>query len=335
MMRVNSSRPASLVSMKVAPFRPWRPLILTLLLTAAAIAQTPAPPADTLVMANGERRPGHIVSMDAQGFMVEVQIVPGQPPGTVRIPRNQVAEVEFAPDPARETLLSRATAAQLPAAAAYWQKAEPYLALPKSPAARIALRYVDLLVESGDPANAAKALALLARLEKEAWNPDDRTATKQARLRAKVASGKPEEAAAEAREMLKGNPPPDVQTEAKFILARASEELLRKLLEENPRWEEDDRIRPERARLLNDSLDYYLYPSLFAGAVSEPAARGLWGAIGVYKLIGETTLAAESAHDIITLHPGTRYVKLAQDFIASLPKGSGAPASTAPSFANP
>jgi hypothetical protein len=299
--------------------RPFLRLLCLFVATSSALAQT-AVPVDTLVMANGERRAGRIVSVDAQGFSVEVQIVAGQPAGTIRVPRAQVAAVEFAPDATRDALIARGTVAQLANVAALWQRFEPFVGIARSPAPRVGLRYGDLLLETGDAAQATKALALFSQVEKDAWNPDDRITARQGRLRGMVATGKTDEATAEAREIVKTSTSPEILTEAKYILAKASDELLRKLLEENPRWEEDDRVRPERARLYNDALDFYLYPSLFNGAVSEPAARGLWGAIGIYKLTGETPLALECARDIVELHAGTRYAKLAQDFLSTAVK---------------
>lgn len=281
-----------------------------------ASAQT-ATPVDTLVMSTGERRAGRIVSVDAQSFAVEIQVAAGQGSGTIRVPRASVAQVEFAPDAMRDALIMRGTVAQLPNVAALWPKAEPFLSVSRSPAARLGLRYAGLLLETKE---SAKALALYSQIEKDAWNPDDRAAARQGRLRGMVATGQEAEAVAEAREIIKGAATPELQAEAKYILAKASDTLLRKLLEENPRWEEDDRARPERHRLYHDAIDFYLYPSLFAGAATEPAARGLWGAIGIYQLTGEVPLAVEAARDIVILHPASSYVKLAQEYLAGLPE---------------
>jgi len=294
------------------------PLGLLCLVMAATSASAQTPTAsDTLVLTTGERRSGRIVSVDAQSFSVEIQVGTGQGAGTIRVPRASVAHVEFAPDATRDALISRGTAAQLPAIAALWPRAEPFIGVSRSPAARLGLRYAGLLLETKE---FAKALALYSQIEKDAWNADDRAASRQGRLRGMVASGQEQEAVAEAREIIKGATTPDLHSEAKFILAKASDALLRKLLEENPRWEEDDRVRPERHRLYHDAVDFYLYPSLFAGAAAEPAARGLWGAIGIYRLTGETPLAVEAARDIVVLHPGTAYAKVAQEYLGSLPE---------------
>jgi len=295
-------------------------------LPACVLAQTAA--TDTLVLTSGERRQGRITAVDAGALTVEVQIAPGQPMGSIRIARPLVASVEFAPDPARDALLARATTAQIPDLAALWQHLEPLLPIARSAAPTVGLRYGEILLRSAESAHAAQALALFSKIEQEAWNPPERAAAAQGRLRSLVAVGKTEEAAAEAREIIKGAPSTALLCEAKLILAKATEGLLRSLLDQNPRWEQDERVRPERDRLYHEALDSYLYPSLFAGAVSEPAARGLWGAIGIYQLTGEEPLAREAAQDILHLHPSSSAAKSAQTFLANLSK---TPADTAPS----
>lgn len=291
-----------------------RCLLLLVLLAASALAQT----ADTLVMATGERRPGRVVSVDAQGFSVEVQIVAGQPAGTIRVPRAQVAHVEFAPDANRDALIARGGVAQLAALAAQWQRFEPFLGIARSPAPRLGLRYANVLLDTKDAANAVKGLALFSRIETEAWSPDDKAAARQGRLRGLIATGKTEEAVAEARELLKTATAPEVMIEARYILARAADEMLRKLVDENPRWEEDDRVRPERHRLYHEAVDFYLYPLLFHGARAEAAARGLWQLVELYRFTGETQLALETARDTASLFPETEPAKAATAWMATL-----------------
>jgi hypothetical protein len=68
----------------------------------------------------------------------------------------------------------------------------------------------------------------------------------------------------------------------------------------------------------------YLYPCLFAGSESEAAARGLWGATGIYILAGESQKALECARDITFLYPHTKFAASAAGFIASLPESQKA-----------
>ena len=269
-------------------------------------------------MTNGERRTGRVVGLDAKNFSLQVVLVPGQPPGTIGVPRAGVRQIDFAPDEARDAFLAKATPAQAAQVAMLWTRAEPFVGVPRSPAARIGLRYATLLVDSADAKNAATALALLSRLEREAWSEEDRVAAKQGRLRAMVASGKVAEAVAEATELAKSSADPAVLIEAKFILACAADEMLRKLVEENPRWEEDDRVRPERHRLFHEAVDLYLYPYLFYGARSEVVARGLGQLSELYRFTGDDQLALETARDLVTLYPDTPPAKPAAAFIAGL-----------------
>ena len=278
---------------------------------------------DTLTMTNGERRTGRVVGVDAKNFSLQVVLVPGQPPGTIGVPRATVRQIDFAPDEARDAFLAKATPTQAAQVGTLWTRVEPFVGVARSSAARIGLRYAGLLVDSaggtnGTHATYATALALFSRIEREAWSEEDRVAAKQGRLRAMVASGKVAEAVAEATELAKSSTDPAVLIEAKFILARAADETLRKLVDENPRWEEDERVRPERHRLFHEAVDLYLYPYLFGGGRAEPAARGLGYLIELYRFTGDDQLALETARDLVTLFPETSPAKPAATFIDGL-----------------
>jgi len=142
---------------------------------------------------------------------------------------------------------------------------------------------------------------------------------KEGRLRAMVATGRAGEAVREAEEIASATEDPAVLIEAKHILAEAAGASLKKLLEDNPRWEEDLNVIPERNRLYHEAVDLFLYPALFEGSQADAAARGLWGAVGIYQLAGESANALECARDITILYTGTKYAAPAKDFITSLP----------------
>lgn len=304
-----------------------RVLVIGHLFLLAGAHALNAPGLDTLFMASGEKSVGKLAGFDAQIFRMQKPLPapPGAPAGappvfaTVTIPRANVVHIEFGVDEARTKLLKEATPAQLAQIEMLWKQFEPWLPIAKSPAGTIGLVYGDVLLRSGDAPNAQKALALLSKIEKETWNRDDIVLAKQGRLRAMVATGNAKDAIEEALALAKISEDPAVLIEAKYILAEAADKALRKLVEENPRWEEDILVIPERHRLYNEALDFYLFPSLFFGSESEPAARGLWGAVGVYQFTGETTHAAEISRDLVTLYPGTKYAALAQKFLDGLP----------------
>ncbi|HEY8901797.1 MAG TPA: hypothetical protein VIM61_15400 [Chthoniobacterales bacterium] len=289
---------------------------------------------DTLFMndAANSRRVGRVVGIDATSFKVEVPLAVGGAAGakaTVNVPRARVSRVEFAPNENRDKLIANPISANLTALNVEWLRWQAFLGVPKSPAAALGNAYGVALVVSNDPKRAAEALQVFNRIEKEAWNPADRQTAKQGRLRAMVASGNAAQAVVEAGELARNSDDPTVLIEAKFLLAEAAAASLRKLVEDNPRWQEDVLVRPEYDRLYNESLDLYLHPYLFLGSETEAASRGLWGAVKIYQFGGDKKNAAESARDLVTLYPTTRFATLAKEYLARNPVESPKPATTA------
>ncbi len=277
---------------------------------------------DTLFFADGKTRVGKIVSVDPKNFRLEVPLsgsANGVPVfASVTIPREDVVQIEFGPDEARERKIRESK--DLQEIAALWKQWEPFLGVPKSPAGRIGNLYGDLLLQTRTDANAQAALALFTRIESSSWAQDSRMLAKQGRLRAMIATGNAAAAIKDALEIAKLTEDPAVLVEAKFILAGAADQELRTLLEENPRWEEDIYVIPERHRLYNEALDEYLFPYLFFGSESEAASRGLWGATGVYELVGELDKARETSRDILRIYPKSQYAAKAQSLLDKLPK---------------
>jgi hypothetical protein len=293
-----------------------------LIAAAISISSSILSAQDTLFMNSGERRVGKIMAVDPAMYRLQVPLAsrPGEAPilATVTIPRADVQSIEFFEDPATSKLFSES--AQLTELQAAWQKWEPFLKIPKSPAGRIGNVYGDLLLLSGTDSNARTALDLFTLIEQTAWAEDARMQAKQGRLRAMIATGNAAAAINDALALAKISEDPAVLVEAKYILAEAADKGLRKLLEDNPRWKEDIFVIPERHRLYNEALDEYLYPYLFFGSNTEEAARGLWGAIGVYQLTGESAPALECARDLLRLYPKSKYAARAKVYVASLPE---------------
>lgn len=296
---------------------------------SAAVAQTP-PALDTIFTQRGEKIAGRVIALEPTGIRVQKPLPPppGAPPtaapvfATVIIARTDVDRIEFAPDEARDRKLKDSTPEKLIEVEAIWLKARPWLSVPRSPAGQIGLAYADLLLRTRNPANAQKALAISKEIESQTWDQDNTLLAKQTRLRAMVSTGNAAEAIKEAVALEKISEDPEILIEAKYILADASDKALRKLVEENPRWEEDLFVIPERNRLYNDALDNYLYPYLFFGSQVEPAARGLWGAIELYRFTSDQKQAKEAAQDLVTIYPDTSYAKLASAFLASFTESS-------------
>lgn len=290
-------------------------LFLTFVLSASLLSAQ-----DVLTLRSGETRTGKIAGLDATmlKFQVPLPVAPGasQVFASVAIPRADIVSIDFAPDPAVEQLLLSPRTVELQAA---WSAASPWLGIPKSNAARVGNALGKALLATGTTADAAKALEIFQQVENGAWSPEDKMAAKEGRLRAMVATGRAGDAVGEAEQIAAATENPAVLIEAKFILAEAAGASLKKLLEDNPRWEEDVNVIPERNRLYHEAVDLFLYPSLFEGSQEDAAARGLWGAVGIYQLTGEAANALECARDIAILYPGTKYAAPAKEFIDSLP----------------
>ena len=159
-----------------------------------------------------------------------------------------------------------------------------------------------------DPAiNAKRALSVFDRIIGRAWSEHDIAEAKQGRLRALMAMGDLETATHEAHLLAGETEDPGLLIEVKYLLAQADFETLKALVEENPKWEEDDEVRPERNRLFHSVVDQLLWPHLFHATRENEAARGLFGVANVYRFAGEETLALAASEDLIQLYPSTEF----------------------------
>lgn len=273
---------------------------------------------DVLFMRTGPPRAGRLVEKDGEIFRLSVPLVPGQAPARVSIPAAEVERIEFAENEARDAFLRGEADQDIIAAARWWGANERYTAQPNAPAPAIGRRYADLLLAHENRLFRQRALEIYQRLEVEAWSPAERALARQGRLRAMIATGRAGEAVEEARALAESSEDPAVLMEAKFILATAEASELRKLLEENPRWEEDIFVRPERHRLYHGALDLFLYPALFYGSEIGAASRGLWAACEIYQLGGDVANARTTAEDLTVLYPETPEAHKAETFLAAL-----------------
>ena len=293
---------------------------LTLLL-ATALAATAQ---DVLLLKNGDRRAGEIVAADDTTIRLRVPLggpaVPGAAAAmaTIGIPRADIEAIEFKTDPAREERLRSATPARISEVEIDWKRQEPWLGFPRSQAGATGCKLAELLLLTNDPAKAASALELFSLIEQKSWSDDDKTRAKQGRLRAMVATGRAAEAIEQAKQLAAETENPEILIEANHIMAQAAELDYIAFLKENPRWEQDPYVIDTRHQLYNRVLELYLYPALFYGSDNERSARGLWGAVSIYRASGQLPLAIETSRDIVILHPATTEAKLAQDFLATL-----------------
>jgi hypothetical protein len=264
-----------------------------------------------------------VTGIETLFLRLEVELAADQPKATLSLPLVDVDHVDFGETEAVEKYLGKATRAQLLQIDKLWKQRESLLGLSSSTAGALALKTADLLLESTLESDHRLALDLYTRIERDDWNADRQAKAKEGRLRAMVTMGRAAEAVAEAKRLALYSEDPELLIEAKYVLAQASMNSLRQLLEENPRWEEDDLVRPERDRLYGETLDLFLFPYLFHGSQTDEAARGLWGAVETFVLAGETDAALARARDLVALYPGTRYATEAETFIAATERNQG------------
>jgi hypothetical protein len=292
---------------------------LLALLTSACLADAQ----DVLEMKAGAPRTGKIIAIDEKSIRLQLDIptqdgsVPRATP-SISIPRADVRSIEFASDPERERAMRSAGPQDIPALEDYWEQFTPWLETPRSPSAAIACALGNALLATKERRNAERALQLFKLVEEKAWQTSDRDRAREGRLRAMSATGRAEKAIEEAKTLAAETENPEILIEANHLMAQAAEKQLRAFLKENPRWDIDPNVIDERHKLHGRVLELYLYPSLFFGTNNEKAARGLWGAVGIYQLCGDQQLAIETSRDIVAFYPATPDASHAKAYLTSL-----------------
>lgn len=287
-------------------------LLLALSLTAAA------DPAfrDVIYRQHGGPLTGRVAGADGAQIRCEVMLIEGQPPAWISLPRTEIVRVAFAADERLDTYLRNAKPDKINQLAQMWKDRRFLLSLPESNSGQIGLALAEMNLSADQ---AEQALSLFKEIEISDWNSERRADARNGKLRALLKLGQVEKAVQEARQIENENADPKLLMEAKFILAEAGFHAFQKLLEENPRWQEDENILPERNRLYHETLDLYLFPFLFHGSEQAASARGLWRAVEMYRIGGDPKLAVEAAKDIATLYPASHEAAQAKEFLKHNP----------------
>ena len=292
-------------------------LILLAVTCIAAHAQ------DVLEMKTGSRRAGKIISFDEKFIRLELDLTAqgsssARSVASIALPRGDVLSIDFASNSQRDAAIRSAAAQDIDALDGYWIEFKPWLEMSRSPSGSIACALGNALLATKERKNADRALELFTLVEEKAWQDSDKARAREGRLRAMTATGKAAKAIEEAKALAAETEDPEILIEANYLLAQAAEKELKDFLKENPRWDIDTSVIDQRHRLYNRVLELYLYPSLFFGTNNEKAARGLWGAIGIYRTSGEERLAIETSRDIHTFYPKTQEAEQARAYLASL-----------------
>jgi len=109
-----------------------------------------------------------------------------------------------------------------------------------------------------------------------------------------------------------------VLIEAKFILAEAAADKLRKLIEDNRAGRRICLSVPSMTAFTT-RRSISTCTRISSWGPTSMRRRAPWGAVNVYRLAGDDADAMESARDLTTLYAGTPYAQMAKDYLDKLP----------------
>ncbi|MCB1090956.1 MAG: hypothetical protein KDL87_05470 [Verrucomicrobiae bacterium] len=219
------------------------------------------------------------------------------------VPTSTVDYIEFGPLPGETELMASPQSADPKALEKVWDETSKHLHRPRSNAGAIGLAYADRLLRLPESFQWDFALTVFDRIRERDWNPAHRDEARKGRLRALIQLGRLKEATAEAKQLATETDDPEMLIEARYAMARADFVTLKALEADNPKWEEDDTVRPERNRLYHSIIDQFLWPYLFHGTLEELAARGLAAAAEAHDFAGHPEEATACRHDLGELYP--------------------------------
>ena len=238
----------------------------------------------------------------------------------------QLADIEFIdfeiPE-AEASLLAAPVPGKLEQLRDLWEAKSKWLGVRRSNSGTVGLEVAEVLLRSGEAAKVDVALATFAAIERGDWDTSRQARAQQGKLRCLLALGRPEEALEEAKRVAETAEDPGILVETRLVMAQAARDRFEAMLEENPKWREDDEVREQVTAEYHDTVDQFLYPCLFHGSLQEPAARGLWNAAEVYLLADDREAAQNCASDLLKLYPDSEFAGKAKALL-SAPTAEGA-----------
>ena len=305
--------------MKMSARRLLRLLPAVVLCNLAAMpvsAQSPAM-ADVVTLNSGAAVSCKVLEATPEKLVIEYRAAGAFAATRRDVPWSDLKTVDFAMDDEFRALLLtgdfQKDGARLKAR---WEMAAPLLARPHHPAGDLGLAYARLLGRQDAPEQKQATMAVCLKVEQEDWNPFRQAQAAFVRAGLLTALGKMDDALALYRTLVdRADPDPRIATEAHLAIASLLTQKLLILDKENPRWQEDDRVRPQREQLFHDAVDHCLKPCLFYGSVEETSARGLWKAVELHVMNGDTAAAGQCAQDILFLYEASPPAPKAREFL--------------------
>lgn len=278
---------------------------ITLFLIASA-ALAAGQNLDKIRLADGRELPADIQKVEGRQLIVTRTLDFGR--SVERIPVDSIAMATFGISREADAALARPSGPDRTAALSkLWESQSQFLSIPGSPAGRVGLAYAKALSESSLPADREKSLAILSLVESGDWLADRRSDAFSEKLLVLLSAGRGEDAKQAAGTALAaaGEPNHRLRAGASHSLALILRKELTELEKENPRWELDPLVRPDRNRLYHRIIELLLIPYLENGIAQAPASRSLWELVDFHRSTGNTAEALSVARDIVEIYPST------------------------------
>lgn len=288
---------------------------LFMLMIATAQAATP----NTITFTDGKTLAAEVLQVEGNYLVCSRELEFGK--AAVRLPLNSIASVTF---PEAESLASLDSLPsgtdRLKKLQSLWNSLKQFVRVPGTPVGQAGILLARALYDDGSPAALSEAMELLQTLEKATPATEIRVEALSLRLLVMGALGQVEAARNEAKNAYEraGRSEPRVRAAAGYALAQLLCKDLEELERENPRWELDPLVRPDRNRLHHRIVELFLQPYLENGSDPAPAARGLWALAQFHKTNQRIEEAASVAQDIIDIYPNTPEEPLAKEFLQTL-----------------
>jgi len=279
---------------------------------------------DVILLEDGKAMRGEIVRYYEN--TVHIKVVKEGESGegfTVRqIPDTAIRLIDYAPNDAEAKIIASGDAKAL---RDLWRDKEKLLMRPNSNAGEVALALAESLIKLNATSTKKSALDLFSSVESDDWNRKRQITAKRGRLRTLIALGDIDSVIQEATEIAEVTEDPDLLLDARHVLAVTEFQKLEKLIDDNPKWREDDEVMEEIRNLYNRTANSFLEPYLFYGSNQDAAARGLIHAARTHKLAGNPAEAKACAEDILKLYKNTSAADAAQELITELEPTNDAP----------
>lgn len=248
-----------------------------------------------------------IVSADDKSIRVDKTLTAGLTSRTV--PLTDLAGATFTLTPGEISLHRHPQPAAVPALEILWSARKTTLSLTGSNAADTGLALAKSLRLSDDPPALDTASDILAAI-RASEAPDHKKSTARFEqetidLIRLIRSGKENEADEFAWKICEKDDNRDAMLIATSYLCDRHFQQLKSLEEDNPRWTEDDEVRPVRERIYHLVLDLALYPSLFAGTREPEASAGLAKAAEIHRHTSRPLLEKGTLEDLAALYPSS------------------------------